>query len=126
MLDRNIVEIKQSKLLSAIRQLKNNRYRLVTMTAVDLGDQLELIYHFDRDFKTTNLRVQVDKNKPIHSISGIYFCAFLIENEIQDHFGVKFKKLAIDFGGHLLLDQRSDIKAPFCSVTIKQENGGKD
>jgi len=105
--------------------MKDRGYRLVTCSAVEQNENLEIIYHFDKYFKTENLRVSFPKNEPIQSITGIYSCAFLIENEIQDHFGVSFKDLSIDFQGHLYLDQLSDIRAPYCSIHINEENGGK-
>jgi ech hydrogenase subunit D len=125
MIDRNITTLEDSKLLDEVTRLKNEGYRLVTMSPVEVGDKLEIIYHFDKDFKTVNLRVQMDKSTPLQSISGIYFCAFLIENEIQDHFGVEFKDLVLSFGGHLYLDEQAGIRAPYCSMSIKQEDGGK-
>ncbi len=124
MIDREITNIKYSELLEKVIKLKNKGYRLVTLTPIEIGDKIEIIYHFDKDFKPINLRIQTNKKLPLQSISKIYFCAFLIENEIQDHFGVKFKDLVLSFEGHLYLDEESTIRAPYCAMTIKQADGG--
>ena len=34
------------------------------------------------------------------SITGIYWAAFIYENEMQDLFGVKFKHMALNYGGN--------------------------
>ena len=51
------------------------------MTAVDIDeDNVELMYHFDKDLELLHLRMTVAKKAPAPSISGVYFAAFLIEN----------------------------------------------
>ncbi|WP_456324189.1 NADH-quinone oxidoreductase subunit C [Desulfonauticus submarinus] len=124
MLDRDIKNLAQENLLEEVKNLKDQGYRLVTLSAVESDNHLEIIYHFDKNFQTINFRILFPKEEPIQSISKIYFCAFLIENEIQDHFGVKFKDLVLSFEGHLYLDQKTNLRAPYCSMTIKQEDNG--
>lgn len=82
-----------------VQALKNAGQRLLTMTSVDLGESFDLLYHFDLDLRMTHLRLTVPKGESVPSISGIYFAALVIENEIQDLFGIKFEGLALDFGG---------------------------
>ncbi len=80
-------------------------YRFVTMTCNDEGEQFDLIYHFDVDYKLSNLRVKLPKDAECPSISRVYFAAVVIENEIKDLFGVKFTGLAIDYGGRLIMSE---------------------
>ncbi|MBT8764121.1 NADH-quinone oxidoreductase subunit C [Desulfohalobiaceae bacterium Ax17] len=124
MTDKEIFELDQSQLLAEVKQLKNEGYRLVTISAVDLGDKLDLIYHFDQDLKLKNMRVQMEKSQEFQSISSIYFCALLVENEIQDYFGVNFKDLVLDYKGHFYLEDEVQ-RAPYCAVSIRREQGGK-
>jgi ech hydrogenase subunit D len=49
------------------------------------------------------------------SISSIYLCAILYENEIHDLFGVQVAGIAIDFKGKFY---KTAIKFPFASVKL--------
>lgn len=116
----------KSQIASEVLALKNKGYRFVTMSCVDLGDSFDLLYHFDLDLKLTHLRLNVPKaDKVVPSISGIYFAALIIENETQDHFGITFEGIALDFGGHLYLEEEVK-KFPFCKFTVsKTETAGE-
>ncbi|MEZ4576436.1 MAG: NADH-quinone oxidoreductase subunit C [Desulfobacterales bacterium] len=59
---------------------------------------------FPRDYELTHFRVNVPKNIAVPSISHIYACAFLAENEIQDLFNISFTNLSIDFKRTLFLE----------------------
>ena len=101
-------------LLGEIAKLKVAGYRFVTMSCVELNtDMLEILYHFDKDFNLTHLRMTVRKGADIPSISPLYFAAFLVENEIQDHFGLRFEGLVIDYDRTLYLDEGAQ-PTPFC------------
>jgi ech hydrogenase subunit D len=62
--------------------------------------------------------VKVPKDRPVPSISGIYFCALLVENEMQDLFDVRFEGLALDFNRTLLLSEETKkvVNAPFFHI----------
>ena len=94
-------------------------YRLVGVTVLVADEQhVELLYHYDKANDMVNLRAKVQKDLPIPSISGIYFCALLIENEVQDLFDVRFDGLALDFKRTLLLseDTKKVVNAPFFHI----------
>jgi ech hydrogenase subunit D len=94
-------------------------YRLVTITVLMADEQhVELLYHYDKANGMVNQRVKIQKDLPIPSISGVYFCALLIENEIQDLFDVRFGGLVLDFNRTLLLseDTKKVVNAPFFYV----------
>ncbi|HOY68842.1 MAG TPA: NADH-quinone oxidoreductase subunit C [Candidatus Ozemobacteraceae bacterium] len=90
-----------------------NGWRFVTMTCVDKGGAFDLMYHFDKEYKLVTLRIDVPHGQPVPSVSGIYFAAAVIENEIKDMFGMPFTDLAIDFNGRFLLSENAP-KAPQC------------
>jgi len=94
-------------LLERVRQFAEQKARLVTITCLDAGGKLELIYHFDQNLEISHLRLVVDPDEEVPSISGIYLAAFLVENEMKEMFGLKVRGLAIDYGGRLLLSQNS-------------------
>ena len=91
-------------------------YRLVAITVLVADEQhVELLYHYDKAYDMVHLRVKAPKDLPIPSISGIYFCALLVENEVQDLFDVRFEGLALDFNRTLLLtdETKNVVNAPF-------------
>jgi ech hydrogenase subunit D len=83
---------------------------------------MELLYHFDKDLKDRHLRMKIAKGASVPSISPVYFAAFLIENEIEDQFGVKFDGLVLDFGGTLYLEEEV-MRTPFCKYGVTRTDG---
>lgn len=92
-----------AQLLARVQQLADEGYRLVTMTCNDIGGAFEVLYHFDRDLAMRHLSVTLPADAKLPSISGIYLCAFLVENEIVDLFGLQVDGLALDYKGRLVL-----------------------
>jgi ech hydrogenase subunit D len=105
-------------LLGETAGIKMAGYRFVTMscTALD-ADHFDILYHFDRELELKHLRLTTGGDTAVPSISPIYFAAFLVENEIQDLFGIRFKGLAIDYERTLYLDGTTRI-TPFCKYTF--------
>jgi NADPH-dependent glutamate synthase beta subunit-like oxidoreductase len=91
-----------------LNEMKAAGARFLTITARDLGDDIELIYHFEKGENVVDLRVKYSKTEPIQSITIIYPIAFLAENELQDHFKLKVSGLSVDFGGKLLRVESAD------------------
>ncbi len=106
------IEMKSSaEVLKSVQDAKNDGYRYATMICLKKDDGHEFLYIFDKDNKLRNLRYFVKPGENPKSVSGIYLCALLIENEYQDLFGLTFEGLAIDYKGHLYLTPNSP-KAP--------------
>lgn len=102
-------------------KMKQAGWRLVTMTCVELdADNVELLYHFDKDLRSEHLRMRHSKAGSIPSISGIYFAAVLVENEIQGQFGLCFDGLVVDYGQTLLLNQEVR-RTPFCKYNVAEK-----
>jgi NADH:ubiquinone oxidoreductase subunit C len=101
-------EIAVESLLERIQQFKAQKLRFMSTTCLDKDDHFDVYYHFDNNMKFVNLLVHVDKGDPIPSISSIYFCAFLPENEMKDLFGINVEGLNIDYGGNFLLTEKYD------------------
>ena len=101
-----------------VLRLKGDGYRLVTMTCVDLDENnVDLLYSFDKDLKMVHLRMQQLKSQPAPSISDILFAAFLVENEIQDQFGICFEGLVLNFENYLYLEEEV-ARTPFCKYSV--------
>ncbi|MDO9082679.1 MAG: NADH-quinone oxidoreductase subunit C, partial [Humidesulfovibrio sp.] len=96
----NATNIAPAQLLAEVGGLKAQGFRLVTLTSVELDEtDMEILYHFDRDLALTNLRLRVAKGGRLPSISGLFFAAFLVENEIRDQFALTFEGLVLDYQG---------------------------
>jgi ech hydrogenase subunit D len=117
--------ITAADLLEEARKMKRRGYRFVTLSCVDLGEALDVIYHFDKDLEIIHTRVTVPKGETVPSISEVYFAAVIVENETQDHFGIKFDGIALDFGGHFYLDDEVE-KFPFCKVSVEKKETAKE
>jgi ech hydrogenase subunit D len=100
-------------LLDQVRAMHQQEARLVQIGATRLPEQIELTYSFDLPGRLASLRVLVAPTTHVPSISSIYWCAFLYENEIHDLFEVPFDGIAIDFKGNLY---RTTVKYAFGST----------
>jgi ech hydrogenase subunit D len=117
--EENTAEIPIDEVITQSRILKDEGFRFITMSSADLGESVCVLYHMDKDLQVRNLRVTVPKGKKIASIASVYSCAFLVENEIKEHFGVDFDGLPLDFQGMLYNDEEVQ-KTPFCKIGIKR------
>lgn len=89
---RVFVTIKKEKLKEAMKYLKEkeNFTHISTITALDGGEYLEVIYHLTKKDLNLNLKIKTPHNDPtISSISDIFNGAILYEREIHDLLGVK-------------------------------------
>ncbi len=101
-------------LLDKVGALCRQGSRLVQISATRLPDQLELTYSFDIEGQLTNLRLHVPASEArVPSISSIYWCAFLYENEMHDLFNLQVDGMAVDFHGNLY---KTAVKYPFGST----------
>lgn len=105
----NALDISVEQLIDKVEEMHRDGQRFVTITAMDTGEAFVLYYHFDKDLILTNIRLSVPKEQEIPSISKVYFSALLVENELQDLFGIKFKDIVVDYGGKLILGEQSPI-----------------
>lgn len=95
------------------RAKRDQGCRLVQISATQMPEHVELTYSFDLNRQLSNLRLPVPAGARLTSISGIFGCAVLYENEIHDLFGVPVDGLAIDFKGNLY---KTAVKFPFGSI----------
>lgn len=101
----NVETIAVGDLLKRVREFCDQGSRFVTATCLDSGDRFEVFYHFDRGLELRHLRLVVGKDEEVPSISGIYLCAFLVENEMKELFGLNVSGIALDYKGRLLLTE---------------------
>jgi ech hydrogenase subunit D len=108
-----IESITVETLLDKVKAMRAQGRRLVQISATQLPDAIELTYSFDLDSRLANLRLLLPGDQPpLPSISSIYLCAVLYENEIHDLFGVQVDGIAIDFKGNFY---KTSVKFPFAN-----------
>lgn len=117
----NTADVAGDEIIGHIRSLKDEGFRFITMSAVDVGEDISLLYHFDKDLQVRNLKVGVPKGKNVPSVSSVFLAAFLVENEIKEQFGVDFDGLPVDFRGMLYNDEEVR-RTPFCKISISRTN----
>lgn len=75
-----------------VQKLRDNGiYHIVTISATDIGEDFELIYHFDcGEGVVLNLRYDISKEDgTINSITDIFPGAEFYERELMDMFGIE-------------------------------------
>ncbi len=102
------VAAEKSEMFNRLSELKAQGARLITITALDHGKEMEYVYNFARDLDIVNLRVKTPRGEPMPSISSLYPSAFLFENELQDLFKIQVSGISVDFGGKLLTIEGAD------------------
>lgn len=104
-----IKTILPSDLLGECLVLKNDEYRLVAITCT-YKNGAELTYSFDKNYDLFNLRLNIEDDVEIDSISCIFPISFLYENEIKELFGVKIRNISLDFNDKLY---KLAVETPF-------------
>jgi ech hydrogenase subunit D len=114
-----IIPVGAEALVGEVAKLKVQGYRLVTLscTEIDAG-AVDILYHFDKGLGLKHLRLTAPKAIPVPSISPVFFAALLVENEIQDFFGLRFDGLVVDYRGTLYLEEEA-LKTPYCRFSLR-------
>jgi ech hydrogenase subunit D len=95
-----IVEITPETLVEKVREMQHQCYRLVQIGATPCKETVEVNYSFDRDGRFTTLRVRVPAlGATLPSVTDIYWCAFIYENELHDLFKIEVTGNAVDYKG---------------------------
>lgn len=106
--------ITSETLLNRVQGLQASGSRLVQISATRLPEVVELTYTFDLAGQLSHLRLLLSGSSPqVPSISSIFACAMLYENELHDLFQVQVNGMAVDFGGNLY---KTAVKFPFAKV----------
>lgn len=95
--------VEPDSLLQYVMKQKKKGFRLSQACASYVNEKLELSYSFAED--ETNhyhtLRLVIDKDTEVCSITEFYPYAFLYENEMKELFGVKIKMINLDYNNKL-------------------------
>jgi NADH:ubiquinone oxidoreductase subunit C len=120
----NEITVDKAQLILEVQNLAAQKARFATATCLDMSDHFEVIYHFEPQDNVKfarHIRVNIGKDETLPSISSIYLCASLIENEIKEHFRIKISNIAIDFKGRFLRAKESPEFALMKDYKVKKE-----
>jgi ech hydrogenase subunit D len=105
-------------LIGRVEQFRKGGYRLVQMNCSKIGDQFEINYCFEKDYRFETARILITPEIEVPSISGMYWGAFVYENEMHDLYGVEVKGMNIDFQGNFI---RTSVQYPFRNLSFQGE-----
>jgi NADH-quinone oxidoreductase subunit C len=130
-IDMPVIVVDSKHILDVIKTLYEefNFKMLVDLTAVDWlnkrDKRFEVVYHLRNldENKRIRIKIQIDENEKVDSITSIYKGANWLEREVYDMFGIKFKNhpnlerilLWDEFPGHPLRKDffiRTDVPLP--------------
>jgi ech hydrogenase subunit D len=114
-----IIPVGADALVGEVAKLKVQGYRLVTLSCTEIdASAVDILYHFDKGLSLRHLRLTAAKTTLLPSISPVFFAALLVENEIQDFFGLRFDGLVVDYRGTLYLEEEA-LKTPYCRFSLR-------
>ena len=102
------ISAEKSEMFNRLGELKAQGARLITITALDHGKEMEYVYNFAKDMDVVNLHVKTPRKEAMPSITSVYPSALLFENELQDLFKIQVSNISVDFGGKLLTIEGAD------------------
>jgi NADH:ubiquinone oxidoreductase subunit C len=87
------INLTSNKLHPVLKHLKAiGVTRISSITGVDTGKTIEIIYHFIHKKKSINIRIAVGKGKPaVNTITYIYPGANLFERELSEMLGIEIR-----------------------------------
>jgi len=99
-----IEAVSAADLLNIAQDTKAAGYRLGQACATVAGDELEVLYTFEKDNVLKNFKINIDAKAPeLQSITVVFPYAFIYENEMHDLFGIVFKNLTLDYHGKYIV-----------------------
>ncbi len=106
-----LIDIDVTELLPKVMEFKTNGYRISQACAAYINEKYELSYSFTdlNTYEFITLRVVIDVDTEVPSISEIIPAAVFYENEMKELFGVKIKMINLDYDNKLY---RINVKAP--------------
>lgn len=116
-------EIRIDDLLKKAAELKSKGYRLAQACAYNDNGKPVIIYSFDFKINTLkNIKVLLNENDEVESLTSLFFSAFIYENEMHDLFGIKFKNSQLDFGGKFFkVSKETPWKSDNISIVEEKE-----
>ena len=87
------IEVDASDIRRVLTKLRlSGVKRLMTITGVDNGREIEVIYHFDADYHIVNVKIRIGReDSKVESITTIFSGAKLFERELAEMLDVRIE-----------------------------------
>ncbi|MCK5474779.1 MAG: NADH-quinone oxidoreductase subunit C [Candidatus Aenigmarchaeota archaeon] len=87
------IEVPFASLHKQIAKLRlSGFYRISTITGIDTGKEIEIIYHISNEIFTINIKTKISRNNPsIETIVDYFPGAALYEREVAEMLGIRIK-----------------------------------
>ncbi|WP_026526576.1 NADH-quinone oxidoreductase subunit C [Butyrivibrio sp. VCD2006] len=102
--------VKAEEIIDEAQRLKFDGYHLMQQCSTRTADGYELVYSFGKALDVLQVKIILTDGQPINSISHVFPCAFLYENEMHDLFGIDIQMISLDYKGKFY---RTAIETPF-------------
>ena len=102
--ENELITIEPEELLDHTMRMKKQGFRLSQACAAYVDKKYELSYSFaadDGSYLLKSLRIVIDPEVEVSSITEFYPYAFLYENEMKELFGVKIRMINLDYDNKL-------------------------
>lgn len=117
-----IEEIEVDELLRSVMHKKKMGMRLSQICAACIEDRYELSYSFsdDETYEYHTLRILIDHDTEVASITDIIPQAVFYENEMKELFGVNIQMIGLDYHNKLY---RIEVEQPLGPKKEEEQNG---
>ncbi|MCD8367604.1 MAG: NADH-quinone oxidoreductase subunit C [Clostridiales bacterium] len=106
----NVDDIDIGELMPRCAAYKGYGWRLCQIHSVRTKIGYELTYSLAKDYELHNFRVTVEETEEVPSITPIYACAWMYENEIAELFGVNIENIRLNYDRKLY---KLNVQTPF-------------
>lgn len=105
-----IENIELSQLMPLCASKKSEGWRLCQIHSVRTKGGYELTYTLAKDYDMHNYKVIISEEQVVPSITSVYACAWMYENEIAELFGVNIENILMSFDKKLY---KLNVETPF-------------
>lgn len=105
-----IEEIPVGELMPKCAALKSQGWRLCQIHAVRIPEGYELTYSLAKDYDMHHYKLIISEAETVPSVTPVYQCAFLYENEIAELFGVNIENILMSYDRKLY---KLHVETPF-------------
>ena len=101
--EEKLISIEVGELLPKVMRLKKDGMRLSQACAAYIDNKFELSYSFADDvtYQYTTLRLVIEPDTDVPSITEVVPAAVFYENEMKELFGVKIRMISVDYKNKL-------------------------
>lgn len=100
MAEQTFKPVTAAEVVDRAKQYGKEGFRLIQIHCTKTPSEMFIIYTFEKlNLTAESIKMDVQVGDTVPSISGVFFGAFLYENEIHDLYGVNFSDMAVDFKG---------------------------